>query len=31
MTNVHKYNMIPGRFEGCVEIKDKIDIQTIIG
>jgi hypothetical protein len=31
MTNVFKYNMIPGRFEGCVEIKDKNDIQTIIG
>lgn len=31
MTNVLKYNMIPGRFEGCVEIKDKNDIQTVIG
>ena len=31
MTNVFKYNMIPGRFEGCVEIKDKNDIQTVIG
>lgn len=31
MTNVLKYNMVPGRFEGCVEIKDKNDIQTIIG
>ena len=31
MTNVLKYNMVPGKFEGCVEIKDKNDIQTIIG
>ena len=31
MTNVLKYNMVPGRFEGCVEIKDKNDIQAIIG
>lgn len=31
MTNVFKYNMVPGRFEGCVEIKDKNDIQTVIG
>ena len=31
MTNVFKYNMIPGRFEGCVQIKDKNDIQTIVG
>jgi hypothetical protein len=31
MTNVLVHKMIPGRFDGCVEIKDKNDIQTIIG
>lgn len=31
MTNVLVYNMIPGKFQGCVEIKDKNDIQTVIG
>jgi hypothetical protein len=31
MTNVLVHKMIPGRFDGCVEIKDKNDIQTVIG
>jgi len=31
MTDVLVHNMIPGRFNGCVEIKDKNDIQTVIG
>ena len=31
MTKVLVYNMIPGKFQGCVEIKDKKDIQTVIG
>lgn len=31
MTNVLVYNMVPGGFNGCVEIKDKNDIQTVIG
>lgn len=31
MTNVLVYNMIPGGFNGCVQIKDKNDIQTVIG
>jgi len=31
MTNVMAYNMIPGRFDGCIEIKDKNDIKTIMG
>jgi hypothetical protein len=31
MTNVLVHNMIPGRYNGCVEIKDKNDIQNVIG
>lgn len=31
MTNVLPYNMIPGKFIGCVPITDKNDIKTIIG
>jgi hypothetical protein len=31
MTNVLVHNMIPGRYNGCIEIKDKSDIQTVIG
>ncbi len=31
MTNVLVYNMVPGRFDGCIEIKDKNDIQNVIG
>lgn len=31
MTNVLVYNMIPGGFKGCIQIKDKNDIQTVIG
>lgn len=31
MTDVLVHTMIPGRFNGCVEIKDKNDIQTVIG
>lgn len=31
MTNVLVYNMIPGRYNGCVEIKDKNNIQNVIG
>ena len=31
MTNVLVYNMIPGRYNGCIEIKDKNDLQTVIG
>ena len=31
MTEVLKHNMIPGRFDGCIEIKDPKDIQTILG
>lgn len=31
MTNVHGYKMIPGKFVGCVQIKDTNDIQTVMG
>jgi hypothetical protein len=31
MTNQLYYNMIPGRFQGCVEIKDVKDYKTILG
>ena len=31
MTNVLVHRMIPGKFTGCVEIKDKNDVLTIIG
>ncbi len=31
MTNVLVHNMIPGRFNGCVQITDKNDIQNVIG
>lgn len=31
MTNVLVYNMIPGRFEGCVKVNDANDIKTVIG
>ena len=31
MTKVLVHNMIPGRFDGCVQIKDKNDIQNVIG
>lgn len=31
MTKVLVYNMVPGKFLGCVQIKDKNDIKTIIG
>lgn len=31
MTNVLVYNMVPGRFDGCIEIKDENDIQNVIG
>jgi Gluconate 2-dehydrogenase subunit 3 len=31
MTNVLVHNMIPGRYNGCIEIKDKNDLQTVIG
>jgi hypothetical protein len=31
MTNLTYYKMIPGRFDGCVEIKDPTDYQTIFG
>lgn len=31
MTKVLHYKMIPGRFDGCVEIKDPNDYQTIYG
>lgn len=31
LTNVLPYNMIPGKFQGCVPITDKNDIKTIIG
>lgn len=31
MTNVLVHNMIPGRYNGCVEIKDKNDLQNVIG
>lgn len=31
MSNVLVYNMMPGRFNGCIQIKDKNDIQTVIG
>lgn len=31
MTNVLPYNMIPGKFIGCVPITDQNDIKTIIG
>lgn len=31
LTNVLPYNMIPGKFVGCVFITDKNDIKTIIG
>lgn len=31
LTNVLPYNMIPGKFLGCVPITDKNDIKTVIG
>jgi len=31
LTNVLPYNMIPGKFIGCVPIQDKNDIKTVIG
>jgi len=31
LTNVLPYNMIPGKFIGCVPITDKNDIKTVIG
>lgn len=31
LTNVMHYNMIPGKFVGCVPIQDKNDIKTIVG
>jgi hypothetical protein len=31
MTNQLYYTMIPGRFDGCVEIKDQSDFKTIMG
>ena len=31
MTKVLVHRMIPGKFSGCVEIKDKNDILTVIG
>jgi hypothetical protein len=31
MTNLTYYKMIPGRFDGCVEIKDPTDYKTIFG
>lgn len=31
MTNQLYYNMIPGRFIGCVEVKDAKDYKTILG
>jgi hypothetical protein len=31
MTNALPYNMLPGKFIGCVPITDKNDIKTVIG
>jgi hypothetical protein len=31
MTNQLYYNMIPGKFSGCVEVKDAKDYKTILG
>ncbi|MEO8471472.1 MAG: gluconate 2-dehydrogenase subunit 3 family protein [Chryseolinea sp.] len=31
MTNIFAYNMLPGKFLGCVQIKDKNDVKTIMG
>jgi hypothetical protein len=31
MTNLTFYKMVPGRFDGCVEIKDPSDLKTIFG
>jgi hypothetical protein len=31
MTNLTYYKMVPGRFDGCVEIKDPSDYKTIYG
>jgi hypothetical protein len=31
MTNLTYYKMVPGRFDGCVEIKDPADYKTIFG
>lgn len=31
MTNLTYYKMVPGRFDGCVEIKDPSDYKTIFG
>jgi hypothetical protein len=31
LTNVLPYNMIPGKFIGCVPVQDKNDIKTVIG
>lgn len=31
MTNFTYYKMVPGRFDGCVEIKDPSDYKTIYG
>jgi hypothetical protein len=31
MTNQLYYNMIPGKFKGCVEVKDPKDYKTILG
>ncbi|MGC3948087.1 MAG: gluconate 2-dehydrogenase subunit 3 family protein [Chryseolinea sp.] len=31
LTNVFAYNMIPGKFVGCVPIADKNDVKTVMG
>ena len=31
LTNVFHYNMIPGKFVGCVPIQDKNDVKTVMG
>ena len=31
LTNVMHYNMIPGKFIGCVPVQDKNDIKTVMG
>lgn len=31
LTNVFHYNMIPGKFVGCVPVTDKNDLKTVLG
>ena len=31
LTNVMHYDMIPGKFVGCVPVEDKNDIKTVMG